>query len=84
MDAWWVEHRPDATDLFRAELEATFRYILEVRNAGAPWPTERRPNLRRILMRRASNHVYFTADEPTGIVFVYAISGARKARAPKL
>ena len=47
-------------------------------------PTPRRPNLRRVLMARTKNHVYFVVDEATETVHVHAIWGAPKRRAPKL
>ena len=51
MEAWWVANRPKAPTLFTDELEATFRLLCERRNAGVGWPTTRRPELRRMLMR---------------------------------
>jgi hypothetical protein len=84
MEAWWVENRPAAPTLFVDELEATFRYICRVKSAGVRWPTPRHPNMRRILMPRTNNHVYFVVDDKTEIVHVYAVWGAPKGRTPKL
>jgi len=84
MEAWWVENRPEAPTLFLDELEETFRYICNDKNAGVRWPTPRRPNLRRILMSRTKNHVYFVIDEATDTVHVHAVWGAPKGRTPKL
>lgn len=84
IEAWWVEHRPAAPSLFLDELEATFRHICKVTNAGVRWPTPRRPNLRRILMKRTNNHVYFVIDDASDTVHVHAVWGAPKGRTPKL
>jgi hypothetical protein len=84
MEAWWVENRPDARTLFLDELEETFRYICNVRSAGVHWPTPRRPNMRRILMKRTNNHVYFVIDDATDAVHVHAVWGAPKGSTPKL
>lgn len=84
MEAWWVEHRPLAPTLFVDELEETFRILCAVRGAGVRWPTPRRPNLRRILMSRSHNHVYFVVDAATDTVRVHAIWGAPRGRGPKL
>lgn len=84
MEGWWVENRSDAPALFLDELEETFQYICKVRSAGVRWPTPRRPNLRRILMPRTNNHVYFVVDDVTDTVQVYALWGAPKGRTPKL
>jgi plasmid stabilization system protein ParE len=84
IEAWWVENRADAPSLFIDELEETFRYICKVSAAGVGWPTPRRPNLRRVLMSRTKNHVYFVIDDATATVHVHAIWGAPKGRTPKL
>jgi plasmid stabilization system protein ParE len=84
IEEWWVEHRPAAPTLFTDELERTFRYLCQMRSAGIRWPTPRRPMLRRILMPRTENHVYFLVDEKTEVVHVLAIWGAPKGRTPKL
>jgi plasmid stabilization system protein ParE len=84
IEGWWVEHRPAAPSLFTDELERTFRHITQVGDAGIRWPTPRRPNLRRILMPRSNNHVYFLIDEPTATVHVLAVWGAPRGMTPKL
>ena len=84
IEAWWVEHRPAAPTLFTDELEGTFWHICNVRDAGVRWPTPRRPTLRRILMPRSGNHVYFLTDEATATVHVMAIWGAPRGTTPKL
>ena len=84
IESWWVEHRPAAARLFTDELERTFRHICERSSAGVQWPTPRRPKLRRILMPRTENHVYFLVDEMTETIHVLAVWGAPKGRTPKL
>jgi plasmid stabilization system protein ParE len=84
IEQWWVEHRPAAPTLFTEELERTFRHLCSVANAGVRWPTPRRPTLRRILMRRSGNHVYFLIDEAMDTVRVLAIWGAPRGATPRL
>jgi len=84
MEHWWVEHRPAAPTLFADELEATLKQVCEMPGAGVAWPTPRRSSLRRILMPRTRNHVYFRVDEQHQIVVVLAVWGAAKQRGPKL
>src|SRR5213078_2045952 len=76
IEAWWVKHRTAAPTLFADELERTFGYLCQVRSPGVRWPTPRRPMLRRILMPRTENHVYFVVDETAETVHVLAIWGA--------
>ena len=83
MEAWWLEHRPTAPTLFADELQWTFESLCRTA-AGVPWPTARRPTLRRVLMPRTRNHVYFFVDEATQTVHVLALWGAPKGSAPRL
>jgi hypothetical protein len=84
IEAWWVAHRPAAPRLFTDELEETFRDIAGRASAGVGWPTARRPFLRRILMPRTENHVYFQIDEKIQTVHVLSIWGGPRGTTPKL
>jgi plasmid stabilization system protein ParE len=84
IEQWWVEHSPASPDLFAGELEQTFHHICSVRIAGVGWPTPLRPTLRRILMPRSQNHVYFVIHERTQTVHVLAIWGAPRGNTPNL
>ena len=84
LDAWWAENRPAAPRLFASELEEVLRLICESSVVGIRWPTPRRPALRRILMPRTKNHIYFVINARTDTVLVVAIWGAPKGRNPKL
>ena len=84
IEQWWVENRRAAPSLFTDELEQTFRQICESPGSGIGWPTERRPTLRRILMPRTENHVYFRVDEKDQTIHVLAVWGAPKGTTPKL
>jgi plasmid stabilization system protein ParE len=84
IDAWWVDHRAEAPALFTDELEQVFRTICEKPGAGVSWPTTRRPQLRRILMPRTENHVYFQIDDDTETVYVVSVWGGPRGTLPKL
>ena len=84
IEDWWVAHRPAAPALFTDELEQTFQHLSERPGAGVPWPTARRPTLRRILLPRTANHVYFVVDEKAQAVHVLSIWGGPRGRTPKL
>lgn len=83
IDLWWRENRPEAPG-FLAELEATFRRLQDVPNHGHPWPTRRRPDLRRTLLHVTQNHVYYRVDAGTQTIRVLAVWGAPRGRGPKL
>ena len=84
MAEWWAEHRPASGDLFVDELDATLRLLGESPGAGTRWPTEVRPDLRRGLMPRSGNFVYYRVDEVTRTVHVLAIWGSSRGRRPRL
>ena len=84
IEAWWAANRPDAPTLFIDELEDTFNRICQMPSSGVGWPTPSRPTLRRILLVRTQNHVYFRVDEAKQVVRVLAVWGAPKGEGPKL
>ncbi len=84
IEAWWVDHRPEALALFIDELEQTFRDICEMPGAGVSWPTTRRPQLRRILMSRTENHVYFQIADEGRTVHVVSVWGGPRGATPRL
>jgi plasmid stabilization system protein ParE len=84
IDEWWAEHRPEAPALFSDELQLVFEVICERADAGIAWPTTRRPKLRRILMPRTENHVYFQVDDDGETVYVLSIWGGPRGTTPKL
>ncbi len=63
IDTWWREHR-DARDLFAREFQKAVRFLETVPNPGTPWPTKRRPGLRRLLLKKTKRHIYFEIFEP--------------------
>ena len=84
IEEWWAENRPAVATLFTDELEGTFETICERPRAGIAWPTPRRPTLRRILMPKTQNHVYFRVDESKQIIHVVGVWGAPRGGGPKL
>jgi hypothetical protein len=81
IDKLWREQR-DASDVFAFEFAEAIEHIATVRIAGLKWSTQRRPNLRRILLDRSKVHLYFEVypDE----VRIVAVWWAQRAREPKL
>ena len=79
----WQEHRPAAPFLFDDELEAALGLLLTAPNLGIPYPTAKRPNLRRLLLPSTDYHVYFALEDESLIV-IHSVWGARRGRAPSL
>jgi plasmid stabilization system protein ParE len=83
MTAWWRHHRPDAADLFEQELDAALHRIAEAPNIGQPYEQpDRAIAVRRYLMPRSRNHVYYAVRAAE--IVVLTVWGAPRARGPRL
>lgn len=80
--AWWREHRPKAPDLFDEELERAIEQIIRRPTAGAIYPCGFPEVVRRVLLTKTKNYVYFTVNE--GEIVILSIWGAPRRRGPKL
>jgi len=79
---WWLQNRPAVPDLFEQELIATFDSIVAVPTIGAEYRADFAVNVRRVLMPKTRNHVYFAVNGEE--VVILSVWGAQRARGPKL
>jgi plasmid stabilization system protein ParE len=84
MDRWWRENRPDTADLFAHELDAARRLITAFPEMGVPYVQREGTLVRRVLMPKTQNHVYFEIDEENDVVMILALWGAPRGRGPRL
>jgi plasmid stabilization system protein ParE len=84
IEAWWAENRSAAPSLFAREFRDALEHIRQNPGLGTSWPTEKRPDLRRVLMPRTRHHVYFRVDVPKQVVQVLAVWGTPRGRGPRL
>jgi hypothetical protein len=70
-------------DLFAREFHDTLERIRSAPGSGIAWPIPTRPNLRRILMARTQNHIFFVVDEKERVIDILALWGAARKRAPR-
>jgi hypothetical protein len=84
MDTWWREQRPAARDLFARELAEARTMLLTARGAGVKYTTKSGKIVRRVLMPKTRNHIYFEIDEIRQLVVVLAVWGAPRGRDPEL
>jgi hypothetical protein len=61
IDARWRK-RADHPELFIEEMLETVEHLETVSNPGTPCPTERRPQLKRMLLEKTQCHVYFVRN----------------------
>ncbi len=83
-EAWWAQNRPSAPDLFAREFRDTLELISAPPGAGVAWPTQRRPTLRRILMPKTRNHVYFRVDSTRGVIYLLGVWRTPQMGGPQL
>lgn len=80
---WWRENRPSAPTLFDDELIEVLERLTGKPDLGGEYERVDREVIRRVLLRRSEQHVYY-AVEKNGVIVVYTVWGARRGRGPKL
>lgn len=83
IDAHWREHGDDKT-LFVREYIAMLDHLETVPGAGRPWPTTRRPNLKRVLLEKTRVHMYFQVNTKKQEIVILALWDGRRRRPPRL
>jgi plasmid stabilization system protein ParE len=64
-EAWWVENRPDAPDLFYRELRHALRLLGDHPEIGQSVPLRRHPTAHRYLLSGTLRHLYYDFTEDT-------------------
>jgi plasmid stabilization system protein ParE len=83
-DEWWRENRPATRDLFAQELLAAKALLLAAPNIGPVYAVLDGRRIRRLLLEKTRNHIYYGVDVDHQIITVYSIWGAPKGRVPSL
>src|SRR6266568_1934884 len=73
MDTWWRERRPAARGLFAQELADVLTLVTRTPGVGTTYRTSSGKTLRRVLMPKTKNHVYFEVDLARDQVIVHAV-----------
>jgi hypothetical protein len=83
--AWWRENRQATPDLFHDELEAAKRELATLPpTPGLVYETVRGKVIRRLLLPKTEQHVYFSIEESARMVVIHSVWGARRGRGPNL
>lgn len=82
IDARWRDHADDP-GIFASELLAAVDR-LETATTGVPFPTAKRPALRRLLLPKSRCHIYFEVDEANEAIHILHVWDGRRERGPKL
>jgi plasmid stabilization system protein ParE len=83
IDRWWRAHR-EAVDLFARELASAIVRIGSEPETGAAYLERRGALVRRVLLPKTKNHVYYEIHDANDEVMVVAVWGAPKGRGPRL
>ena len=84
VDQWWRENRPGLPVLFEHELETATKRILDQPELGQLYDKIGDRVVRRLLLVKTEQHVYYFVDHATDKRIVITIWGARRGRGPKL
>ena len=79
---WWRKQRPAAASLFEDELVAKVAQALVQPNLGSIYKEEGGVTIRRLLLPRTRNHVYYVIDGDELVVL--SAWGAARRRGPAL
>jgi plasmid stabilization system protein ParE len=79
---WWLRNRSAAPDLFEEEFKAILGIIMSTPGFGAQYPSRFDVPVRRALMPKTKNHVYFTVTDDE--IVILSVWGAARERGPKL
>ena len=83
VDTFWRTNRLDAPNLFKEELTAAENRLSEDPYAGKACVINGKP-LRRLLLERTEQWVYYVVRARQEFVVVWTVWGARRGRDPKL
>ena len=81
LKSWWVNNR-DEEDLFDEELRDTLDQLLAAPTIGTSYPSRFNISVRRVLMKKTNNHVYFTVNDDELVIL--SVWGSPRKRGPKL
>lgn len=83
LKTWWRENRTSAPDLFEEELAlALERLRTRGASVGTPYAAELEAPVRRLLLPKTQNHVYFVIDGDD--VVVVSVWGTPRGARPAL
>lgn len=81
---WWEEHRDKSPGLFAQELAEAERHLTTLPESGELWRIRRKQTIRRWLLEKTGQHLYYVYHLEREEVLILALWGARRGRDPKL
>lgn len=83
-DDWWAENRPLAPTLFAQELAGAIKLLTHAPEIGQRFTRSAIPGVRRLVLQKTRNLIYYVFDRSTDTVWVLAVWGAPRQGDPPL
>jgi plasmid stabilization system protein ParE len=80
---WWRANRPRVPELFDEELGQALRNVAREPDLGRPYETVAGDMVRRVLLPKSEQFLYYSVDAVTETVIVLTLWGARRGRVPR-
>lgn len=84
LDEWWTANRLAAPALFAREFVNAVTLLGAAPGVGAPFRRSSIPGVRRLVLPRTRNLVFYVFDRSRDIVFILAVWGGPKGTDPTL
>ena len=81
---WWEAKRDKAPGLFAEELAEAERHLMTLPESGQLWRIRRKRTIRRWLLEKTAQHLYYVYNPQREEVLVLALWDARRGRGPRL
>jgi plasmid stabilization system protein ParE len=81
--AWWKANRDKSPDLFVEELAEAERHLTTLPESGELWRIRNKRTIRRWLLAKTGQHLYYAYEPHRDEVLVLALWGARRGRGPR-
>jgi plasmid stabilization system protein ParE len=81
---WWAKNRRAAPTLFEDELRDMVERLKQQPTLGIEYAHVGGKTVRRALLPKSAQHVYYSVDDENDIIVVYTVWGARRRRGPNL
>lgn len=79
----WSKEADDPS-VFPREFEAAIEHLGTVNHPGTPFPTRKRPKLKRLLLEKSLCHIYFELDAKKQRINVLTVWSGQRGGPPKL
>jgi plasmid stabilization system protein ParE len=81
---WWRANRSGSPSLFAEEMESATQKLAAHPDLGLAYATVGGQAVRRLLLPKTAQNIYYSVDEGADVVIIQTLWGARRGRGPTL